>query len=619
MTIDQSQAEHLLDMSQQKHLEKIIDHLNESTSLYIGKAFINQLVQSLSRLLRLDYVAIAESRAPIPIPAYHQQIEIQSIAVSYKGNPTDSFVYNLEGTPFENIPNGNTISYAPGAKHLFPRDSLIQRHSIETYAGVPLIDSQGRVIGLFLVFHRKAYEELTELKHVLKLFSYRASLELERLKYKHKMEVLAYTDGLTGLPNRNQFMEDMEESMRQAQERKHKLAVLHIDLDRFKKINEIEGYEIGDQILQLVAKRLQEFSFSKCLIARVGGDKFSVLLPQIDQKVQATQAAEELLQMFQRPFMLHGNEYYLKVSIGISVFPEDGDRARALILHADQAVIQAKKFTGSTYECYTPQIDDQLTQYATLEKKLYKALEKEELALHFQPQIDAKTKEIIGWEVLLRWWNEDEGSISPAVFVPIIEDTGLIIPIGYWIIEQACLKIKEWEHLYGQNVYMMINLSAYQLLHYNFPQKVHEIMVRTGVRADQLGFEITENISLHGIDSALSVLRELKALGLKLALDDFGTGYSALGYLKRFPIDVVKIDRSFIKDLNTDLHSLAICRSIIDVCHSLNFKVLAEGVELEEQSELLRELGCDAFQGFLFSKPIPSEAVEQYLQAYTCT
>lgn len=606
----------LLYLDKQKHLENIIDHLNESTSLYTGQAFLNQLVQSLSRLLRLDYVAIGESKSPMTIPGHHLYHEIQSISVSYKGSPADSFTYSLEGTPFENITDGRILSFEQEARRLFPRDKLMARHSIEAYAGIPLIDSRGKVIGLFLALHRKPFEDLFELRHVLKLFSYRAALELERIRYKHRMEILAYTDELTGLPNRNQFMEYFEDHLQRAKELKHKLGLLHLDIDRFKRINEMEGYEIGDRLLKMVAYRLKQFSFSDSMLARVGGDKFAVLLPHIEHKLQISEAAEALLQLLQRPFLLDDYEFYLRASIGASVFPVDGDRSRQLSLCADQAVNKAKKYLGNTYEFYTPQLDVHIANYANLEKKLYKALENEELSLHFQPQLDALSEQIIGWEALLRWTNEEAGSVSPAVFIPIIESTGLIIPIGYWIIEQACLKIKEWEYLYSSDVYMMINLSAYQLLHYNFPQKVLEIMQRTGVKAEQLGFEITENISLHGIDSALSVLWELKSLGLKLALDDFGTGYSALGYLKRFPIDLVKIDRSFVKDLTTDRHSLAICRSIIDVCHSLNFKVLAEGVEVEEQTELLRELGCDSFQGYFFSKPIPSAEVENFVRVY---
>ncbi|GAA0357974.1 putative bifunctional diguanylate cyclase/phosphodiesterase [Bacillus horti] len=602
----------LQDASQLNYLEQVIDHIQESTSLYNGKEFFTQLTHSLSRLLRIDYVMIGEYFA-----SYREQNHIQSIAVSYKGSETTPLIYPLLGSAFEQLENGDICCFSQGAHRLFPRDKIIKKHNIEACAGITLTDSKGDKIGMFIMLHRKPFEVAFELKHIMKLFSFRISFELERMKYDKKVEALAYLDELTGLPNRNRFIEYIEQGMALSEQHNSKLAVLNIDLDRFKKVNETEGYETADLLLQMVAERLKEAKLTlPYMLSRIGGNKFSVLLPQYEKAYQVNQMAEELLLLFDQPFMIQNNEHYLTASVGISLFPNDGTRPRQLILHADQAINQARKHVGNTYEFYTPQRDVQFVKEAHLEKKLYKALERNELSLHFQPQVDAEHQALIGWEVLLRWENKEEGPVSPATFIPIIEEAGLIIPIGYWIIEQACLKIKEWESLYPEHVCVMINLSAYQLVHYNFAQRVHKIMSKTGVRPEQLGFEITENMSLHGIDSALSVLRELKALGLKLALDDFGTGFSTFSYLKHFPIDVVKIDRAFVKDINTDQHSLAICRSIIDVCHSLNFKVLAEGVELQEQSNLLKELGCDAFQGYFYSPPMPSSKVQTYVEEY---
>lgn len=616
-TQDQAFTERSLDSkdhpsSKSEIVQQIVSQISHALSVKRSVNFFESLVDKLTMSLGVDYALIGQVQS-----SKRGGNQLQTLAVSCKGQTVENFTLSLAGTPCENINHRSSSCYSRRVRERFPSDPLLRKYHIEAYACVPLLDANEHVIGLIILLSKTPFHDEFLVKSVLDLFSIRASLELERKHYEEKMRQLAYQDELTGLPNRNRLMEHLDQAIAHAQQQDQLVALLFVDMDRFSRINEAEGYDNGDMLLQQVAHRLISYSAEGEYIARIYGDKFGIVLTGIVNQQEITRKAETVLDLLKKPFFVQHNEYFLQASIGISVYPLNGEQGRQLFKLADQALSNAKKHFGNTYQYYSSLDNMNISEYVTLEQKLHKALEFNQFELHFQPQLNIHDKHIVGWEALLRWYDPQSGYISPQTFIPLIEDLGLIIPIGYWVIEQACDQLKRFERLGMDKAHMMINLSPHQLLQHNFVEMVREIIEKKQVDPARIGFEITENISLFGVQSALNVLCNLKQLGVKVAIDDFGKGYSSFSYLKQFPIDIVKIDRSFVKDINADQYSLAICRSIIDVCHSLNFTVLAEGVERPEQLEVLDELGCSNFQGFLYSKPLPAHEAEGYMMRVT--
>ncbi|WP_202079709.1 putative bifunctional diguanylate cyclase/phosphodiesterase [Caldalkalibacillus salinus] len=586
-------------------LEKVIENIQQAVYLQSGDAFFQSLTLTLTEQLDVDWAYIGQIMEG---EVGHQ--EIKTVALAHRGHVQENITYPLQGAPCEQV-------FATGVPHYveqgvaLPHERMGGEHA---YSGYPLFNRDQHLVGLLVLLHHEAFANLSTLKSVQHIFAARASMELERKVYEDKIKRLAYYDALTGLPNRNHFNEQVKQAVSKAEEDTDLLAVLSIDLDRFQKINEVEGYEVGDRLLCLIAARIQSQLLEGEVLSRVGGDKFSCLMTQIETKEQLEMRAVQLITVMKEPLTDEDNEYFVNVSMGISVYPVDGHDERKLIQNADWALNQAKKDFGHTYKFYTPILQVHASAFLNLEKKLHRALEKDEFQLFYQPQVNGKG-ELVGWEALVRWQPNGEGMIPPRTFIPLIEDTGLIIPIGYWVLEEACTQMKTWQEA-GYAFHMMINLSAYQLVHYDFVPRVKKIIEQTGVDPSRIGFEITESISLYGVESAMTVLQHMKELGVRVALDDFGTGYSSLSYLKEYPIDIVKIDRTFVKDILEDHYSLSICRSIIDISQSLNFTVLAEGVENEAQWQVLQDLQCEYYQGFLFGTPVPALQAERLVSTW---
>ncbi|HET7433366.1 MAG TPA: EAL domain-containing protein [Thermoanaerobaculia bacterium] len=426
-----------------------------------------------------------------------------------------------------------------------------------------------------------------------------------------EIEHLAYHDALTGLPNRPLFIDRLIVALAHAHRAHAKLAVLFLDLDRFKDINDSLGHSIGDALLKAVAERIRRCVREGDTVARFGGDEFTLLIPKIDQVEDAAKIGQKILETLKIPFDIHDQELFVTTSIGMSIFPNDGADPETLVRNADTAMYRAKEQGRDNYQLYAPAMNARALERLALENLLRKAIAQKELVLYYQPIIDAHTRVMTGVEALIRWRHPELGLLLPAHFISVAEISGLILPIGQWVLETACRQIKAWQRKHDQ-LTMSVNLSARQFQQPDLVDQVRSALHQTGIEPWQLQLEITESNAMQNAENSMYTLRELKSIGVRIAMDDFGTGYSSLNYLKRFPIDTLKLDRSFVSDIEHDPSDAAIASAVISMAHSLALKVVAEGVETLEQFDYLRQQGCDAIQGFFFSQPVPAEEVERY-------
>jgi diguanylate cyclase (GGDEF)-like protein/PAS domain S-box-containing protein len=424
-----------------------------------------------------------------------------------------------------------------------------------------------------------------------------------------RVKTLAYYDALTGLPNRTLLGDRLSTALATARRQKHKVALLFLDLDRFKIINDSLGHSVGDLLLQDVAARLKTFTREQDTVARLGGDEFLIVLTNIKDIPSAAVAAERFMDAMTTRFVIQGHSLSVGCSLGISIFPEDGADNDTLIKNADAAMYSAKDGGRNNFQFFTADMNAQAVERLTLENGLRQARDKKELFLEYQPQINTVTGEIIGLEALLRWQHPEMGLIPPNRFIGIAENSGLIVPIGEWVLRTACSQARKWQAEGLPAVSIAINVSAVQFRQQGFCELIRRVLRETGLAPHYLELELTESLLLANVDVTLSVLQELKAMGLTLAIDDFGTGYSSFAYLKRFPISKVKIDRSFVRDVAVNPDDAAITTAIISMAKSLNLKVIAEGVEDEAQMSFLRSHQCDEIQGYYFSKPLSVDKV----------
>lgn len=435
----------------------------------------------------------------------------------------------------------------------------------------------------------------------------------ERTYAEEQIKHLAYHDALTGLPNRLLFKDRLTVAISHAQRERSKLAVLFLDLDRFKVINDSLGHNIGDQLLQAVAGRITSCVRDSDTVARLGGDEFTVLLPHLPHGEDAALVAQKIIDAVRYPFQVEGREFFMTTSIGISLYPDDGVDAETLIKNADTAMYQAKEQGRDNYQLFNAFINAKALQRIALEHGLRKALANQELAVYYQPIFDLRTGKVSGMEALLRWNHPTLGMIPPAVFIPLAEAIGVMIPIGTWASRVACAQAKAWHDAGYRTLSLAVNLSVCQLQQPDLVQHIQEILNETGLPPRLLELEITESSAMQSPETSVRTLYDLKKLGIRISLDDFGTGHSSLSYLKRFPIDTLKIDQSFVRDITHDPDTAAIVTAIIAMAHSLRLKVIAEGVEFTEQSSFLKRYGCDQMQGYLIKAPVPTERFTELL------
>ncbi|GAB4260586.1 MAG: hypothetical protein Kow00111_08030 [Thermincola ferriacetica] len=438
----------------------------------------------------------------------------------------------------------------------------------------------------------------------------------ERKRAEEKMRRMAYYDGLTGLPNRAFFKEKLTAAIIKSRSKKQKLAILFLDLDRFKTVNDTMGHDVGDQLLKDVAKRLKKRVGKGRVVARLSGDEFIILQPNVSRTEDVRKFAEDVCESLRKPFTIAGRNFHVTTSIGITVFPDNGEDAKTLLKNADIAMYKAKEQGGNSYEVYTFAMNEMAMAKLELENNLRAALERKEFTLFYQPQVHGMTGEIVGMEALIRWKHPEKGLISPAEFIPVAEETGLIVPIGEWVLYTACMQNKYWQQKGYAPIRVAVNLSARQFQQRNLVSMIARVLEKTGLDPNCLELEITESVAMQNLENTIKLVKQLKDLGVHISIDDFGTGYASLSYLKLFPpIDTLKIDRSFVRDISQNPRNAsdALVATMIVLAKNLKLKVVAEGVENEKQLKFLLERQCDEFQGFFFGKPVPAKEFEQFL------
>jgi diguanylate cyclase (GGDEF)-like protein len=430
-------------------------------------------------------------------------------------------------------------------------------------------------------------------------------LQSELLSVREALREQATHDPLTGLPNRLLFSDRLTQSLATAKRREKLLAVMFLDLDRFKIINDTLGHNVGDQLLTHVANRLTTVLRDGDTIARMGGDEFTIILCDLDTTDEAAAIAGRVLDAFTGPVSLNGREMFISTSIGISIYPQDGSDVETLVRNADSAMYRAKELGRNTYQFYSASMDAESAARIALDSGLRKALEQKEFVTHYQARVDLNSGKVLGAEALVRWQHPEHGLIPPAKFIQLAEDTGLIVPLTEWVIHTACSQNKVWQEAGLLPMDITVNISTRSFQQGDLIKIVQEALSQNSLEPKYLKLELTESTLMHNPDVAVSTLEKLKAMGVKIMIDDFGTGQSSLSYLKRFPVDAVKIDQSFVKDITTTPDNAAIAGAIIAMAHSLKLKVIAEGVETLEQLEFLRSLNCDEMQGYFVSRPAP--------------
>jgi diguanylate cyclase (GGDEF)-like protein len=457
-------------------------------------------------------------------------------------------------------------------------------------SGVPFFDRTGRFRG-----YRGIHRDITERRHAEETIRFQA-----------------YHDLMTGLPNRDQLLLLFKLRLLEASRDHHKLAVIYLNLDRFKAINDSFGHAIGDQVIVAVAERLKSFTGAKDILGRVGSDEF-ILIIGVNSTEDAVILAQRIAEAMRQGYSVSGHDLYVTASIGISMYPEDSDNAEILFRNADVAVSHVKERGRDNVQFFNPNIKIRTIERLLLESSLRHAIERNELEIHYQPLVNIKTGEVLCLEALVRWRHTGLGMLKPVDFIPVAEEIGFIANIDDWVLRTACAQNRKWQDQGYPPLCVTVNLSAQQFQQANLVDKVGGILRETGLEPQCLDIEVTENTAMRDIDLAIPSLEGLKKLGVNISIDDFGTGYSSLNYLKRFPVQSLKIDQSFIRDVTKDPDDQAIVRAVIAMGHNLNLKVIAEGVETREQYEFLLANDCDAMQGFLFSKPLSADRIGEVM------
>ncbi|MEW7847449.1 EAL domain-containing protein [Massilia aurea] len=466
--------------------------------------------------------------------------------------------------------------------------------------------------GMLAAFAEDARSFGPDDRNFLRSIAHILATTIERHSAQQRLTYLAQYDALTDLPNRRFLAESLDRAIDAAAAGTRRTGVMFIDLDHFKKVNDMLGHGVGDQLLVLAAKRLQACARPGDLVARLGGDEFALILPDMVQDDDIATLCTAIIDALAAPFVLQGQQLFVSASIGIARYPQDGVAAEALLKNADTAMYAAKNSGRGNFQFFSPAMHDAMAERVKLEAELHQALERREFLLHYQPKLDLASGKTSGFEALLRWQHPQRGLVPPADFIAILEDTGLIIPVGEWVVQEVCRQLGQWHALGFPIVPVAINLSARQLEQGDLAATIERIVVASGIAPALLEFELTESMLMVNPDAAVEILGRIKAMGMRLSIDDFGTGYSSLAYLKRFPLDALKIDRTFVRDLPHDSDDAAITRAVINLAHSLNLKVVAEGVENSEQLCELKRFGCDEIQGYYVDRPLAADRCFTY-------
>ncbi len=521
----------------------------------------------------------------------------------------------LREVNLKHVLDGNEIMQSSGAWRSPGADPSVREHRYECVIGLPLYGERQTCLGALLMGRREALVVDAAVIAGVRVIAHALASELDLRHARAQGRAIGLRDPLTGLPNRLLFNDRLNSAISEAHRTSEMFAVVFVDLDRFKNINDSLGHAVGDQVLAAVAKRLRASVRSSDTVARYAGDEFTLILRHIVQRDDVVRIAEKIVRAMEAPLQLVGGlELNMTASLGLSFYPDDAADAERLLKHADVAMYSAKGMGRNNFQAYVAVPEESHQQRLALEAKLRQAERNGELRVFYQPQIDGQSEDIVGMEALIRWEHPELGMISPGFFIPLAEETGLIIPIGEWILRAACRDTRRWQVTYGLPLRIGVNLSPLQLRQPNLVQIVADVLKETGLDAHLLDLEVTESINVKSIPNLLETLHALRELGCGISIDDFGTGQSSLDYIKRFPADRIKVDQAFVRNIGVDPDDEAIVRATISMAHNLNREVVAEGVEIEQHLDFLRAEGCEVLQGFLFCRPLPAATFEALLQ-----
>jgi diguanylate cyclase (GGDEF)-like protein/PAS domain S-box-containing protein len=598
------------DVTEKKRAEDAIRLMAAGVSAEGGEQFFQQLAQSLADIFNADMALVGTLDE-------HDPQTITTLALWAHGNIAPNISYALAGTPCAEVVGQTTCIYPRDVQRLFPNDHLLATYQVEGYIGAPLFDAAGKPLGLLTVLHSQPLEHIEQGREILDIYAARTGAELARRRVEAQIRRMAYEDYLTGLASRALLHERLTEVLARAHRTRECGALLLIDLDHFKTINDALSHDVGDEVLRAVGRRLSEVASPQVFVARLGGDEFVALLTTGDVEMErarqtALELAQQIMERLSSLIYVGERSFSVGASIGIVPFPIDNETEQDLLRHADMALYRAKSLGRANVQFYLPSLQYAADTRLQLEDGLRRVIAGHELELQFQPLVDASGR-ALGAEALLRWHHPELGDIQPATFIPVAEETGMIHDLGQWVLSRACERLKAWQQatvsLGGR---LSINVCAWQFARVDFVEQVRETLAAQQVDPDRLTLELTETALLYDLDEAVEKLKALRALGLHIALDDFGTGYSSLAYLRDLPLDHVKIDKSFIAELDKSVDN-PLVETMIAIGRHMRLGVVAEGVETEKQRTVLIQLGCERFQGYLYTPPLPEREFLQWL------
>ncbi|MEJ2361628.1 MAG: EAL domain-containing protein [Gammaproteobacteria bacterium] len=590
------------DVTDKKRIEDAVRLIAAGVASAVGEQFFEQLVLNLAEVFGADYAFIA-------LQDKQEWHKLNMLAACARGQITNELNFSLACVPFMKILKEGTCVYPEELQRFFPEECALTNTGVQALIGTPIYtDDHQR--GLLVVMHSGRIEYIEQASEILDIFSVRVATELKHQQAERHIRKLAYQDYLTGLANRAQLHDHMSAMLKRVKQFNHDGALLLIDLDHFKTINDALGHDVGDEVLRVVARRISDCCSQDIFLARFGGDEFIALMErtgQVDQddfKRSIAEQAQTLLSQLARPVYVDERAYTLGASIGIVCFPEDGNTDLDILRHADMALYHAKNKGRGIIQFYIPELESAATKRLQVEVGLRTAIDKNELEIYFQPLLDVNNT-TIGAEALLRWHHEELDEILPSLFIPIAEETGLIHSIGAWVLDQACVKLTQWMRASVPfQGYISVNVCPWQFARPDFISEVSTCLQKHNIDPRRLMLELTESALLYDVNETIDKLAALRKLGLRIALDDFGTGYSSLAYLRDLPLDLLKIDKDFVTELTSTIeHPLV--GSMITIGKNMELAVLAEGVETEFQHQKLSALGCECFQGFYFCPPLP--------------
>ncbi|HVJ61757.1 MAG TPA: EAL domain-containing protein [Tahibacter sp.] len=588
-------------------LQQSLGLLAEAIEVGAGDEGVKQIVRLLVDWLELDYVMLVSVRPDQPV-------EVQPITQYQRVSLPPDAPDLLKQPTLRQVLDGVGVIHLSDAWKRIEKDTFLNFTRFEAFVALPLRDERRTVLGALLLGRRTALPESSTIVDTLRVAAGRLALELELRRSREQGKAKALQDALTGLPNRLLFNDRLETTISEAHRTGEMFAVLFVDLDRFKTINDSLGHSVGDQVLDAVSKRLRASVRASDTVARYAGDEFTLILRHIVQRDDVMRVAEKIVRVMEVPLTLEdGSELHITASLGISFYPDDATTAERLLKHADVAMYSAKGMGRNNFQTYVAVPEESHQQRIALETKLRVAERNNELRVYYQPQVDSRSEDIVGMEALIRWEHPELGMISPGFFIPIAEETGLIVSIGEWVLRTACIETKRWQTRFGLPLRISVNLSALQLRQPNLVDIVRNVLTETNLEPSLLDLEVTESISVKSIPNLLETLQSIRDLGCRISIDDFGTGQSSLDYIRRFPADKIKIDQVFVRNIGVDPDDEAIVRATINMAHSLKLGVVAEGVEIEQHYTFLRDHGCEELQGYLFCRPLAPVSFENML------